>query len=145
MKYTGSNTSIMSPIINICATQSRCLSGLASSGQLGTRSTVVSHVFDFEPLGTWSGPAGCSSTRPPSSCRRNGFQCEVAIRCIVVVGAAICTQCSRKKLIAIECEWFAACERIAFGCHHLRRSHSQSHFMLRILHAGQALAGARQM
>ena len=78
MKYTGNKTMIKSPtpyrnVNHVCF-----FKGLASSGQLFTRSTVVSHVFDWgADMGGCA--KGVSSALEPKTCRRNGFHRELVV------------------------------------------------------------------
>jgi hypothetical protein len=62
-------------------TQSCCFSGRASSGQLGTRLTLVPHVFVFAVIAPVTGSCN-SSTIPPRAWRRNGIQALPKIRLI---------------------------------------------------------------
>jgi hypothetical protein len=80
---------------------------------------VVSHVFVFNFDLDDTGPGSLdSSTTPPRACRRNGFQCEMAVRVIVVVVALRSVALSAHKIwVATRGEWFAMCERITFGRH----------------------------
>jgi hypothetical protein len=92
----GKRTRRISPVAYIYDTHVCFFNGLASSGQLGTRSTVVSHVFDFDP-DTAGGSSLDSSTMSPSTCLRNGFQCESAVTPIVPIALRVVTRSDRKQ------------------------------------------------
>jgi hypothetical protein len=83
MKYIGSSTKTKSAIPYTYDNQLRCFSGPASSGQLSTRSMVVSQVFDFE-LAKRGAEGSVSSATEPKTCRRKGFHRESFIVFMVV-------------------------------------------------------------
>lgn len=80
-------------------------------------------------------------------CLRNGFQRISGIGLIVVVAVRSQAQIDRKVRATILDEWFAVCERIAFGSHALRAAQRERIplTMLRIPLARSALAGVDEM
>lgn len=136
----------MSPRAKRYEIQSRTFNGLASSGQLDTRSTVVSHVLDFDAVNVGTGLLA-SSIIPPGLCILNGFQRRLGVDFIVVVAVRSQAQIDRMVGVTIRDEWFAVCERIAFGSHALHAAQRDRIpiAMLRIPLARSALAGVDEM